>query len=99
MSELTGEPLKPQAAKELIRHILKNGRYSFSRHAVAEMAKEKPKIIQPECVSALKAGACEPGETENGSWRYRVHAGEIWVVVSFRSEEELVIVTAWRKKR
>ena len=41
----------------------------------------------------------EPAEWEHGSWRYRVHTQRIWVVVAFRSETRLVIVTAWRTRR
>lgn len=35
----------------------------------------------------------------DGTWRYRVHTQRIWVVVAFRSETRLVVVTGWRSKR
>jgi hypothetical protein len=41
----------------------------------------------------------EPGEYENGSWRYRVRTARMCFVITFRSEEALVVVTAWREKR
>ena len=40
----------------------------------------------------------EPAENEKGTWRYRVHTNTIWVVVAFRGETELVVVTVWRKR-
>ena len=40
----------------------------------------------------------EPAELEHGSWRYRVHVATTYVVVAFRSELALLVVTAWRKK-
>ena len=33
-----------------------------------------------------------------GTWRYRMRAGKVYVVVTFRSEAELVVVTVWRVK-
>ena len=33
---------------------------------------------------------------ENGTWRYRVRGGRITIVVAFRSEDTLVVITAWR---
>jgi hypothetical protein len=41
----------------------------------------------------------EPGEIERGTWRYRVRERDVCVVVAFRSEARLVIVTAWRVAR
>ena len=49
-----------------------------------------------DCVNVLRGGVVEPGEFERGSLRYRVSTARLCVVVAFRSEEELVVVTAWR---
>jgi hypothetical protein len=38
----------------------------------------------------------DPAEFENSSWRYRVRTARIAVIVAFRSETELRVVTAWR---
>lgn len=35
---------------------------------------------------------------ENGSWRYRVRTARMAVIVAFRSETALRVVTAWRFK-
>ena len=45
---------------------------------------------------ALRAGVVDRPELENGTWRYRVRGGRISVVVAFRSEDTLVVITAWR---
>lgn len=88
------EPLEPGAVKQLIRTIIELGTVSFSKHALEEMAKDD--LTTVDCVNVLRGGVVEPGELERGSWRYRVSTGRICVVIAFRSEEELVVVTAWR---
>jgi hypothetical protein len=52
-----------------------------------------------DCTTVLRGGVVEPGELERGSWRYRVKTNTMCVVVAFRSEMELVVVTAWRSGR
>lgn len=47
-------------------------------------------------MNVLRAGVVYPPELENGTWRYRVRGGRINVVVAFRSEDTLVVITAWR---
>jgi hypothetical protein len=51
-----------------------------------------------DCVNVLRAGSVDPGEYENGSWRYPVRTARLTVVVAFRSETVLVVVTAWRQR-
>ena len=91
------EPLNPPEARRRIQEILSRGEVVSSRHATQEMAKDDLTII--DCINVLRGGVVEPAEWENGSWRYRVHTQRIWVVVAFRSEKRLVIVTAWRTRR
>jgi hypothetical protein len=57
------------------------------------------KLTEVDVVNVLRGGhITEPAEEVNGTWRYRVHTNLIWVVVAFRSETELVVVTVWRKR-
>ena len=49
-----------------------------------------------DCLNVLRGGWVEPAELEAGTWRYRVATQRIVVVVAFRSETVLVVVTAWR---
>lgn len=89
------EPLQPAAAKRLIRGIIQTGTVSLSKHAQEEMTQDDLSLV--DCVNILRGGVVAPGELERGSWRYRVSTPRICVVVAFRSDMELVIVTAWRK--
>ncbi len=91
------EPLSPPEAKQIIREILERGSVTFSKHALREMADDE--LTTVDCVNILRAGVVEQPELENNSWRYRVHSSRIWVVAAFRSETEVVVVTAWREKR
>jgi hypothetical protein len=88
------ERLDPTVAQRLIRKILAEGQVSWSDHAKAEIAKDKLHI--PDCANVLRAGVVEEPEYERGTWRYRVRTQRICVVVAFRAENELAIVTAWR---
>lgn len=88
------EPLDVREAKQRIQHILANGEVRFSRHAAQEMAADR--LTTVDCVQVLRGGIVAPPEREHGSWRYRVRAGRICVVVAFRSATTLTVVTAWR---
>lgn len=59
----------------------------------------KDNISTVDATNVLRGGVVEPAEFENGSWRYRVRTNLLCVVVAFRSDKELVVVTAWRFKR
>ena len=91
------EPLSPAQAKRVIQEILVDGEVAFSRHALSEIAKDD--LTTVDCVNILRGGVVEPAEWENGSCRYRVRSQKMWVVVAFRTERRLVVVTAWRTKR
>lgn len=52
-----------------------------------------------DCENVLRGGVVRPAEYSSGSWRYRVETARMTVVVAFRSEHELVVVTAWREER
>jgi hypothetical protein len=90
------EPLKPPDAKWLAREIVNNGTVEFSGHALEEM--DKDELHTTDCLNILRAGIYEPPEYINGEWRYRVRTQRICVVVTFKSETRLRVVTAWRNK-
>jgi len=94
MATVMDEPLAPDATKKLICEILRAGRFTYSRHAKEELLADDLSTL--DCENVLRGGAVRPGEFEHGTWRYRVETGRITVVVAFRSEHELVVVTAWR---
>jgi putative zinc finger/helix-turn-helix YgiT family protein len=90
-------PLGPDAVKQLIRSILRSGLFIYSKHSKEETLADD--LTTVDCENVLRGGVVRPGEYEHGSWRYRVETNRITVVVAFRSERELVVVTAWRIKR
>ena len=90
------EPLRPDAAKRLILRILQSGRFTYSGHAREELIADD--LTTVDCENVLRGCVVRPGEFERGCWRYRVETSRITVVVAFRSERELVVVTAWRKQ-
>jgi hypothetical protein len=94
MTEVQDEPLGPDAARRRIRVILRAGRAIYSRHAKQELLADD--LTTVDCENVLRGGVVGPGEFDDGTWRYRVETSRIAVVAAFRSEEALVIVTAWR---
>ena len=95
---LVNEPLAPDAATALIKAIIQTGQVSFSAHATDEIRTDD--LTTMDCVNVLRAGAVtESADLENGTWRYRMHTPRMCVVVAFRSEQDLRVVTAWRNRR
>jgi hypothetical protein len=93
---MLAEPLSPPEVRKLVRQILEDGTVSLTQHARDEMAKDGLETTHVENV--LRGGWSEPGEWENGAWRYRIMTARIVVVIEFVDENELVVVTAWRVK-
>ncbi len=90
------EPLQPSQAKAQLVHVLDHGTVFFSDHARTEMQKDN--IGQAEALLVLRGGVVEPAEFDRGSWRYRVRVGLTYVVVAFRTDDQAVVVTAWRRR-
>ena len=88
------EPFDPATAKALVRTIPDTGTVSFSRHALRELGKDD--LTTVDAVNVLRGGIVSPGALERGTWRYRVRTARLVVVVAFRSETELIVVTGWR---
>ena len=74
-------PLDEIAAKWVIRNIIERGTVRWTAHALQRLAARD--LTTVDCVNALRAGVVDPPELENGTWRYRVRAGRIGVVVAF----------------
>ncbi len=89
-----GRPLSQSDAKRLAQSIVSDGRVSYSKHAIEEMANDDLSTV--DVVNVLRGGFVDPPEWENGSWRYKFRTQRMCVVVVLRSESELKIVTAWR---
>ena len=80
-----------------IRSALSGGQVIWSGHAETEM--RKAGITKVEGAQILRSGIPAPGELERDSWRYRVETRTACLVVTFLKEPDLVVVTAWRRRR
>jgi hypothetical protein len=97
MTVVFKEPLGPERARRLIRGILENGQVTFSGHSLEALADDDLSTV--DAVNVLRAGTVDPADFEKECWRYRVRTRRMVVVVAFRSETEIRIVTAWREKQ
>jgi Domain of unknown function (DUF4258) len=92
---LQSETLSSPEVRALARTILESGQIRYSKHAKEEMAKDRLSV--QDVVNVVRAGVvANAAECENGSWRWRFWTQKIVVIVAFRSERELRVVTAWR---
>lgn len=89
----SNEPFGENAAKQLIRKCLSSGRVNWTSHATQRCLDRG--LTTVDCVNALKSGTVDPAEWENGTWRYRVRAGRITVVIAFRDVRTLTVITVW----
>ena len=89
--------MSPPEARALLRQIIATGNVAFPDHARKRLTQWR--LTAEDCVNVLRAGAMGEAENENGPWRYPVRTHRIVVVVAFRSEAEVVVVTAWRMER
>lgn len=87
------EPFGEQTAKRLIRKCVSDGLVSWTNHALQRCSERE--LTTVDCVNALRAGTVDPPEWENGTWRYRVRAGPITVVIAFRDARALTVITVW----
>lgn len=91
---MLSEPLPNADAAKLVKAIIVSGTVAFSQHAIEEMAKDR--LTDRDVINVLRGGYCESSEFERGSWRYRMRTRQIVCPIAFRSETELVVITAWR---
>ncbi len=89
------QPLSAASARKLAKAIIETGAIGFTRHAEKEMAKDK--LDSVDVINVLRGGAYSEAEWESGAWRHQAYTQRIVVVIEFESEDELTIVTAWRK--
>lgn len=91
---LPKEPLSRTDARRLIRQILEEGEVRFTGHFY-EQAEERG-LDEEDAKNVLRGGWVDEEEERNGTWRYRVMTHTICVVVGFRSETALSVITIWR---
>lgn len=89
------QPLSSGDARRLAKEILESGSVVYTRHARQEMAKDDLSAV--DVVNVLRGGAYGEAEWENGAWRHQAFTQRIVVVLEFDQEDELIVITAWRK--
>ena len=91
---MKNEPLDGPTAAALAKRALAAGAVAFSAHALQSMKQRG--ITTTDCASVLRGGWVGTSEEVLGSWRYQFLTAKICLIVAFRSETEIVVITAWR---
>lgn len=94
---MSSDALSLPAARKLLSDLLLAGRAVFTRHALEEMNLDD--ITRADALAVLRGGVVRSCDLIRGSWRYRVEARDLCVVVTFRVDPAAVVVTAWRYGR
>lgn len=89
------EPYRALEAKKLLRQILRSGTVTYSQPHAVQRLKERS-LTTLDCENVMRAGVVDEAEFEDGAWRHRVRTNKMVVVIQFLSEEEVLILTAWR---
>lgn len=89
------QPIRATEARKLLRRILTGGIITYSQpHAIARLKERALSTL--DCENVLRAGVVDEAEWNDGGWRHQVRTQKIVVVIEFLSEDEVLIVTAWR---
>jgi len=88
------EPLQKEQVDGLVKRVMFSGSVGFIRHARDEMRNDD--LGEIDIRNALKNGSCFDFRLKDETWRYRIRTQEITVIVSFRTESQLTVVTAWK---
>lgn len=89
------QPLKATVARKLLRRILNGGIVTYSQPHAIDRLKERV-LSTLDCENVMRAGVVQEAEWDNGGWRHQVRTQKIVVVIEFLSEDEVLVVTAWR---
>ena len=89
------QPLRATEARKLLRRILTTGVVTYAQPHAIDMIKERNLSIL-DCENVIRAGAVQEAEWENGGWRHQIRTPRIVGVIEFLSEEEVLVVAAWR---
>jgi hypothetical protein len=89
-------PLAPREASELARRILERGRVVVTRHARTRMKERNLSLTDVENTIRCGAVRAKPESTALGMFKYKFETNRMAAIVMFRSEEELLIWTAFR---
>lgn len=94
---MLNEPLSNDDAKREILRRLAHGTMFTSTHFRRAAAAES--LGPLEAAKLLPAGFVQMAEFEGGNWRYRVKNGRFVIVVAFRGENQIDLVSVFSKQR
>ena len=95
MAGLDDEPLDKHELDTRTNDVLDNGSVHFTDH-VRDDKFPFEDLDELDCRNVLRNGWLDFPEYDEGSWTYRIRTSAIVVVVTFQSERDLVVITAWR---
>lgn len=90
-------PLSADQATRVARGILADGTVFTPPHAESRLNERS--ITTQDIENTLVGGVCARAEWHEGrqEWRYQFETSRIGVVIAFDDEENLTVVTTWRK--
>ena len=101
-SDYRSHKLQKEEARKLLGRIIREypDNVLFSRHAVEELAKDNLTVVYANNIlRSTDAQILVEGEFEKGSYRYRLETTDVCLIIVFNSDQELVVITAWRKQK
>jgi hypothetical protein len=92
--DTSGSPLTAHAASDLLQGIVRDGTVAWSLDALdrARVAG----ITTAECANAMLSGVADPAELRDGQWHYRLRSPRMWILLTFRSDDEAAVVDVGR---
>lgn len=92
---LCGEPFQQLEAERRIKDIARNGTVSYDQKHARRRLDER-NMSMTDTGNVLLSGWVSEVLWERNSYRYTIETPKMAVVVAFRSETEILVVTAWR---
>ena len=92
-----GEHLSKVQARRCVHDLLDAGQpVVVTKHVLVRMAERD--VSMPDVLSTLRGGVYEEAEwdPERNTWKHRVWTRRFEVEIAIESEDEVLLVTAWR---
>ncbi len=91
------EPLARYEALKLARKILNEGSVVFTSHGAGRADERNLSAVDIKNVIERGVVNNEAEQSADGRWAYKIETQKMAVIVGFEDENEMKIVSAWRK--